>query len=205
MKSILSFMFVCFSSLAISGVIQDMKCQEFDESAHLQASVNKLYKNRNSFEIDELKFKFEVVGFDENGRNVEVIDETPVVAVQVGEGWLLGSDRGEWGGALIYRSPEGKDTTLIKDNIEDVYKFPFGYVVTTGLSHMGLNDGSIYVVTNENGEFKAEKLHGLVSAPKTSWILDNGGLLINMWGGVSAIFSTDGSLRRVNCTNIKSR
>jgi hypothetical protein len=30
------------------------------------------------------------------------MNETPDVALRVASGWLVGSDRGEWGGELIY-------------------------------------------------------------------------------------------------------
>jgi hypothetical protein len=113
-------------------------------------------------------------------------------------GYLAGDSRGEFGGELIF--VDNSDAVqLIQDmNVEDIYKFEFGYVVTEGLSHMSSNNGMLYLVTFSDGKPHISKLYGLIGAPSSSFKLPNGNLLINSRDG-SQILKKDGSLVRVSC------
>jgi len=71
---------------------------------------------------------------------------------------------------------------------------------------MGLNSGSIYLVTEtKKGNFESTKLHGLPGAPKTSWMLENKSVLINFYQKPSIILSNKGLLKRVKCINIENK
>lgn len=184
-----------------SSPIREQECEVFNADFADQQSPTKLLQRNAKDQLAELTFKFNVIGYGENGRNVQEIDETPHVAFPVENGWLLGSDRGEWGGSLVFKSNSGEQQNIIDDNIEDIYKFSYGYIVTAGLGHMGLSRGSIYLVTIENGKYIAEKLHSLVAPPKTSWLTSSGELLINHRGHASSVLTSNGTLYRVSCKN----
>jgi len=182
--------------------IENIECEEYNEQAARNRNPNKVFSKD---ELLSLSFKFDVVGYGTEGRVVNTVDEIPVVAIKLKNGWLLGSDKGEWGGSLVHKSEAG-EVTIISDNIEDIYEYDFGYIVVAGLSHMGLNSGSIYLVTEtEKRNFKSIKLHGLPSAPRASWMLENRSVLINFYKEPSIIFTSKGLLKRVQCTNIENR
>jgi hypothetical protein len=186
-----------FVPISNADPIKRIQCEKYDEQLAQKREPNKTY---SSDKLEKLKFKYDVVGYGVKGRTVTTIDETPRVAIKLKEGWLLGSNMGEWGGSLVYKHGDKED------NIEDIYVFSFGYIVTAGLAHLSMDSGSIYLVTKDkNGEFKSEKLHGLSSMPSSSWLLKNKSLLINLYQGGSAILSPEGSLQRVYCTNLDIR
>ncbi|OUL58800.1 hypothetical protein [Pseudoalteromonas ulvae] len=113
-------------------------------------------------------------------------------------GYLAGDSRGEFGGELVFVDSSGS-VKLIQDmNVEDIYQFEFGYVVTEGLSHMSSNNGMLYLVTFVNEKPQLSKLYGLIGSPKSSLKLANGELLVNSREG-SQVLSNDGSLFRVSC------
>ena len=203
MKSKLLFISLfTFNVFAVeSSPIETQVCEKFNATLEQQRNPTKLLGSNSKEQLAELTFKFDIIGYDESGRNVEVIDETPQIALALENGWLLGSDHGEWGGQLVFKSHNGEQQNIIDDNIEDVYKFPYGYIVTTGLGHMGLSRGAIYLVTVKDNKFVADKLHRLVAPPSTSWLTSSGDLLINHRGTASTVFKSDGSLYRVNCKN----
>ena len=54
------------------------------------------------------------------------------VTYKVPLGYLAGDSQGEFGGEVVFVSNSG-EVELIQDmNVEDIYKFDFGYVVTAG-------------------------------------------------------------------------
>jgi hypothetical protein len=83
------------------------------------------------------------------------VADTPTVAPRATEpdhslsafgGRLLGTDRGEWIGQLVFERPNGKQETLLRENVIGIIRNPSGVYVFTGLAHMGGNDGFIYRV-----------------------------------------------------------
>ena len=122
------------------------------------------------------------------------------VAYETPFGFLAGESRGEFGGELVFISSSG-DVELIADmNLEDIYQFEFGYVITEGLSHMQSDKGTLWLVTFKDGKPKLTELFGLLGAPRSSVKLSNGELLINSKTG-SQLLTKSGSLQRVRCSN----
>lgn len=187
---------------AYGDVIPESICEEFDAHLADQLTPGKLTYRNGRERLEQLTFKYDVVGYGVDGRIVDTVDEIPKVALPVNGGWLLGSDRGEWGGTLVFKSSKGEEKKLIDDNIEDIYVYSYGYIVTAGLAHLGMNSGSIYLV--EKDSLNVKKIHALVGAPETSWLLKNGDLLINTWGIESTVFHKNGELSRISCTNLSN-
>ncbi len=129
----------------------------------------------------------------------EAIKQIPDVALKIEDGWLAGSDRGEWGGELVYLPNKGKMVKLLDDNIEDIYKFGDKYIAVTGLAHLTTNNGHIFQVHRQGQDWKVEPWISLPGAPSSSWLVETGELLINTEGGGSILVSPEGNLRMAPC------
>ena len=188
--------------LVVSGCdrsyADSINCRTFDRSEALEQMPNKSYFDSESPAPEELHFDFDIVEYGPDGRSVTTISEKPVVGVRLHNGWLLGSDHGEWGGLLLYKAGRSEQT-LVEDNIEDIYEFSSGYVAVAGLSHMTLSRGSIYFIKGEEPEFIVEVLFGLPAAPRSSWLIAPNELLINVEGDLSYVLRDDGTLEKVTC------
>lgn len=88
---------------------------------------------------------------------------------QVDDGWLIGFERGEWGGGLLWFSPDGsKQKELVRGNVYGLVKSSTGIFVVTGLSHRGLSEGKIFhVQKGEGGNWDAKLLVDFGGNPDT--------------------------------------
>lgn len=125
----------------------------------------------------------------------------PHVVFKIGSNIIAGSNNGEFGGELVLIEEDGNVLHVAEMNVEDIYQMPFGVVLTSGLAHMSSNFGDIHIIQND---FKLEKLYGLVGAPRSSWLLNNGDLLINSHPTGSQVLTKAGYLKRVKCIANKS-
>lgn len=66
-------------------------------------------------------------------------------------GLLIGTDRGEWIGRLQFQDPAGGLHTLLEKNVLGIVSNDAGIFVFTGLDHMSLNEGQIYVLKPDAG------------------------------------------------------
>ena len=81
-------------------------------------------------------------------------------------GELAGSDYGEFGGHLIYRTPDGSSDFVLDTNIRALVQLPFGVAVATGLDHLNVTVGSIYEVQRQpDGLLRTALLGKLPGAP----------------------------------------
>jgi len=87
-------------------------------------------------------------------------------AAELKTGWLAGYDEGEFGGGLVYYDYETKNpVNLLDDNILAIIpakKVPLGQYATSfwvisGLSHMAIDRGQLYRVTQDKGGFKIDR------------------------------------------------
>lgn len=116
-------------------------------------------------EFSHVTYETETVGYGVDGKHVKVIQAVPDYALAAYGGQLLGGDRGEWGGELVFREQNGTVHRLLAHNVHGIFQMPFGIVVFTGLAHMHTNKGSIYVVTRSGNTVIANLLHLLPGAP----------------------------------------
>jgi hypothetical protein len=87
-------------------------------------------------------------------------------------GILIGSDNGEWGGKLIFKSVENE--TLIKEgNIISIFEYKGKIYFLEGLAHMNTNYGEIYEVEYTKNEFTYRKVLELPDEPETFEIFNN--------------------------------
>ncbi len=85
---------------------------------------------------------------------------------RVDDGYLIGVDRGEYGGGLYFSSLAGLGTYQIQNylRIHEIVKFNQRIIATEGLAHMILNSGSLLEVYKE-GNWKVRKMAALPDAP----------------------------------------
>ncbi len=146
-------------------------------------------------EREKIKCSFEIVGYDEKGRNSHPVMAVPSCAFRVPGGYLVGIDRGEWGGQLMFRSEEGKCEVLLGKNTHGIHRLPFGIVALTGLAHMFMNSGVIYRVTLEAGHAPTAKpWKQLPGAPRRSGKLKDGSLYVSCHGG-DVIITPQGEIK----------
>ena len=142
-------------------------------------------------ELTQEHYTIQLVGYDDKGKHVEQRQERPGCALRLADGLLMGANRGEWGGELVFKDKAGVVTTLVNDNTTGIHRMPFGVVATTGLAHMMLNHGYLYLVEFKDGTLpKARIWKVLPGAPRRSGLLKSGDLFIACEGGNVLISST---------------
>ncbi len=102
----------------------------------------------------------------------------PRHSLKVENGWLLGSDNGEWGGDLIHLDSSGKTQVLINDNVLGLHDTPAGIVAVTGLTHLTFNYGYLYRLENSGKGWSAKQMARLYGAPRLMQQNEDGALFI---------------------------
>ncbi|HEX8370055.1 MAG TPA: hypothetical protein VF604_16025 [Pyrinomonadaceae bacterium] len=95
-------------------------------------------------------------------------------------GWLIGSDAGEWGGKLFWFSETGNlKTELLKDNIRGIAATGGEVFILSGMAHGGIDDGKIYKLTkDEQGNLKIRLINDLKTQPQAYTVENNQSILI---------------------------
>jgi hypothetical protein len=125
---------------------------------------------------------------------------SPSLAAKFGEKWLIGDNRGEWGGELIVFEDGKAVKTLLNENIEDVYVIGEYAYVLTGLAHMSSNNGLIYRLKDTKVGYLIEPLYRLPGAPRTSWKTGHDTILVNTASG-AVVFNPKIGFKMAECTN----
>jgi hypothetical protein len=90
----------------------------------------------------------------------------PDYSLEAFDGRLLGTNRGEWIGKLMFQDADGNLSTVLAENVHGIVKNPDGIFVFTGLAHGSANEGYIYTLTRESdGPVLASRLGRLPGAP----------------------------------------
>lgn len=82
-------------------------------------------------------------------------------------GVLIGENKGEWGGRLVFW-PDGdpkKEVFILEGNVTAIFLFQGKIHVLEGLAHLGLNDGTLYRLEPHEGSFLPTRLFRFDSAP----------------------------------------
>jgi HEAT repeat protein len=130
-------------------------------------------------------------------KHTKSIRQRPSSALQVDGGWLLGADRGEWGGELVFRSAQGAQT-ILSDNIQHLRRLGSRVIALGGLAHLTGNRGLIYeLVRDQGGRWSARPWRVLPGAPRGSAEV-NGRWVIHSVGG-SVALAPDGTMSMAEC------
>jgi hypothetical protein len=110
-------------------------------------------------------------------------------------GYLAGSNRGEWGGEIVFFDFKYKPTVILEENTEAIYRTSNQIFALTGLAHMGMNNGIVYKLRrDESGKWIAQPWRALPGEPRWSRLLKNGSLFVNCVGGI-VVVSPDGEMK----------
>lgn len=157
-------------------------------------SLSRGPKELGTHELEPLEFDTEVIGYGVKGRVVHPTKQRPTCGLRVANGFLVGADRGEWGGELVHMMRRGKPKKLLDENIHGIHQMKFGIVAVTGLAHLILNDGMLFLVTPlKGGGYRATRWKRLPGAPRVSGFTKDGRLLISCSYG-DVIVTPDGHL-----------
>lgn len=113
------------------------------------------------------------------GRTVDEGLRGRRVVQKVADGYLIGTDAGEWGGALWWFSPDGKTMKKLgEQNVHGLLSLDGKYYALTGLAHLGIDEGAIVDAAPDGaGGWVAKPVTDLGSKPN-AFITDSDGSVL---------------------------
>ena len=127
------------------------------------------------------------------------------ISLPVADGALVGTDNGEWGGELAFVGKGGDRKVLLSDNVGAILQTSEGIVVITGLGHLSLRYGSVYLARpDQRGVWLVEKRLVLPGFPEGVKRIAGDEILIDTSGG-TVILGKGLKLRLVDCTSYSAR
>ncbi|KAA1154262.1 hypothetical protein [Pseudoalteromonas fuliginea] len=227
MQILIFILLLCSFSIS-ANVFEEISCGVYDASKYPNKTHFKGSTHREISEIDVKEF-FDELGEagspqrgifklvdrvtgkykrsfpreSPNSENDIAIEQQiiqPEIILNLGTKIITGSNNGEFGGELLLIDEKNKITLLKIMNVEDIHEMPFGLVVTSGLAHLSRNYGDIHLI---DSNFEIKKLYSLVGMPKSSWLLENGNLLINSGTSGAQVLTKSGFMKRVQCVSNK--
>jgi len=148
--------------------------------------------------VPERKRDLRQLAYD--GTAPDKIRQIPNVALKVPDGWLVGTDRGEWGGELVHLPARGASQVVYEANIANIVQLDRRLVAVSGIAHMISNSGFLLRIEKDDMErYTAVPWKRLPAAPETSWRIEGSRLLVNTLDGGSVIIDANGGIRMAEC------
>jgi hypothetical protein len=124
-------------------------------------------------------------------------------AEKVDDGWLVGFDAGEWGGALWWFSEDGRIRKKLTDeNITGFVRLSAGIFALAGLVHLQDWGGKVLrVEKNEGDGWKATEFADLTSAPVASVVESPESILVLTWARLVRVRMSSGTVEVISKTN----
>lgn len=121
------------------------------------------------------------------------------IVISLADGDLVGTDRGEFGGALVWKPKSGAPVTLIDDNTGFIFPVVDGFISIHGLAHLTFNKGfAAHIRRSPDGKFEAEEV-----ARFTGWVSRakrlQGDTFAAESDGRVVIFSPGGIMEAAHC------
>lgn len=156
-------LYLCFASLML------VACQMSGEpvQVHRADAAAALAREMARAPVPQspASYQIELRSVDADGMHLHANVYAPYQLSAFG-GELMGDDRGEWGGELMFRDAQGGVHKVLGKNVHGIYVMPFGVAVFTGLAHMGMNSGEVYLVSlAKDGSAVATPFRTLAGAP----------------------------------------
>jgi len=120
-------------------------------------------------------------------------------SLKVADGWLVGFNHGEWGGALYWFSPDGTEKYEIsKGNIVDFIQASNRIFAISGLAHLGLSEGSILSISQSSNQtpWQITNRWRLPQAPEVVIQHPDGDLLIALSDSFVSV-TLDGKIKTI--------
>lgn len=120
-------------------------------------------------------------------------------------GWLIGSDAGEWGGKLFwFNEDETRKTEILQDNIRGLATIDGATFVLSGMAHESIDEGKIYKLTkDEKGNLKTQLVSDLKTQPQTFAVENDKSILITLNDKIIRLKSS-GETEHLSQTNFSS-
>lgn len=102
---------------------------------------------------------------------------------RVDDGWLVGFNNGEFGAALYWFSPDGRQSRKISGHqVVEFFSLPDGIHAIEGLAHLGMSEGSVIRVqrSGTGSRWRATTVKKLPFAPSTVSVRRDGSILITL-------------------------
>lgn len=196
----------------------DLSCSRADVETRREPEPRKLSGARHANALRRLQYTANVISFgppedaqpDARGvtrvttadavRRDRAITQTPHVALRAERGWLVGGDRGEWGGELVWIGDDGLRRTILAQNIKDIHRLGDRIVAIGGIAHLMLNNGAVHeIVRGDDGQWRARPWRILPGAPIESGMTPSGELLVNTLIGGPLLIDAQGRMRSAPC------
>jgi hypothetical protein len=125
--------------------------------------------------------------------------QVPHVALRVDDGWIVASDRGEWGGEMVFVPDLGKAYGLHDGNTSDLHRLGNRIVAVAGNGHM-TSRGRVYLLERGgDGRWQARPWREMPSWIGDSWLTPGGELALASHGRGTVLLASDGTLRMAPC------
>jgi HEAT repeat protein len=125
-------------------------------------------------------------------------EAVPHVALRVEDGWLMGSDQGEWGGELTFVGDDGDRQLVFSDNIENIVRLGDRLVAVTGLAHL-ISHGAVIELQRDGRRWSARTWRVLPDAPQASALVRPGNLFVKTDNGNLVLISPEGQMSAAQC------
>jgi HEAT repeat protein len=157
--------------------------------------------NSTKVSIPNFNFAFYFFSYENDGESIDNCDikkDYKQMRLDCWSGYLIGEDKGEWGGSLKFDNSSGNEFTLINDNIKSIYNINDNIIAIAGLAHLSFNRGTIYELIHADDKIIVNKILILPGAPLRIQKLKDNELMIATIGG-TVILSKDFKLRQTTC------
>lgn len=114
----------------------------------------------------------------------------------INSGRLTGTNRGEFGGELVYINEKNEKKVLLKKNVHSIHRLKDRIIVITGLSHLFTNTGTVYQLDKNN--ITPQIVVQLPSAPIKSKKIDDK-IIVQTSKGIIE-FTDDFKLKLIDCS-----
>lgn len=128
-----------------------------------------------------------------DGKKFERISKYPM-----SDGYLLGSDKGEWTGELEYHPKDRPKYQIINKNIKAILKLNNRVFILNGLGHLSIDEGEINELKLQNGKWHVLKIIKLPGEPTAFDNTADSSIRISTRKGI-VVFKPDQALEYVDC------
>jgi hypothetical protein len=99
--------------------------------------------------------------------SIDGFQDFPRRFIEVGDGFLVGYNQGEWGGGIFWFSRDGKNHYEVSRcaQVTDFIRHGADVFALEGLSHLGISNGTFLQFEKENGKWLARTIAKLPGAP----------------------------------------
>jgi hypothetical protein len=155
------------------------KWTKYNELTELNISLETLIKKLDKLSVSDDYNTIEYYRIYNNG-SIDIVDWADPSrsnrnnTFNVSFGTIIGTNLGEWGGELFFRSDYGiKTYTIIRDNVVEIFMYKGDIYVLTGLSHLRSSRGKIIRLKYSEEIWVVDLTIDLESCPSSQTIFDD--------------------------------